>query len=93
MKKFFYFSVSAVVAIALTAVVTFKVLSSKPTAKNLLLDENIEALSSGETETKLDCYNTITSKKGCQVRYCSTCTFIPGTAAFLASPSTCMGYE
>lgn len=47
-----YFSVSAVVAIALTAVVTFKVLSSKPTAKNLLLDENIEALSSGETETK-----------------------------------------
>ncbi len=94
MKKRIYLSVSTVVVMVFVTVVSFKVLSPKPTVREMLLDENIEALSNGETEKKeLDCYNTITSKKGSQVRYCQTCTFIPGTAPFFAPESTCLGNE
>ncbi len=36
------------------------------------------------------CYHTITSKAGSQVRYCSTCTFIPSsTNALLSSTGKC----
>ena len=94
MKKLIYLSVSIIVVMAFAAVVTLKVWSPKPTARELLLDENIEALSDGETEKKeQDCYNTITSKKGSQVRYCPTCTFIPGTAPLFVPVNTCLGSE
>ena len=102
MKKRIYLSVSIIVVMAFAAVVTLKVWSPKPTARELLLDENIEALSDGETEKKeqdcykkkeQDCYNTITSKKGSQVRYCPTCTFIPGTAPLFVPVNTCLGSE
>ena len=94
MRKRLLLSVSAIVAIALTAVMNFKAWSPKPTAQELLLNENIEALTNGESEKKsLDCYNTITSKKGNQVRYCPTCTFIPGTSVLFAPSNTCLGYE
>lgn len=43
---------------------------------------NIEALASGEQGEKKTCYNDIHSKEGCQVRYCPTCTFVPGTDDF-----------
>lgn len=49
---------------------------------------NVEALVHDESEAKA-CYETITSKDGCQVRYCPTCTFVPGTDVIYAKEKTC----
>jgi len=55
-----------------------------------LLSENIEALSGDETsQKKQTCYNTITAKDGCMVRYCVTCKFVPGTDPWYAPSDEC----
>lgn len=51
---------------------------------------NIEAIANGETTEELTCYNTITSKDGCKVRYCSTCEYIDGTDPWNAPSSKCI---
>lgn len=51
---------------------------------------NIEALTEGESATGTrTCYSSITSKDGCQVRYCPTCMFISGTDRWYAPSHTC----
>lgn len=49
---------------------------------------NVEALVQNES-TDRTCYSTITSKEGCQVRYCPTCTFISGTDTWYAPRHSC----
>lgn len=50
---------------------------------------NIEALTAGESATGKTCYSSITSKDGCQVRYCPTCRFVSGTDCWYAIHHTC----
>lgn len=89
MKK----SLSLAIAIAVLVTISYggiKKFYPLANKSESLLMENIEALGSGEGATKeYTCYNTVTSKEGCQVRYCPTCSFIPGTDPLLALSSTC----
>lgn len=64
--------------------------ASKTSMPTIMLDENVEALTQGEAGAKqLTCYNTITKKDGCMVRYCQTCRFTPGTDPWYAPSNTC----
>lgn len=59
-------------------------------SSNLLFLENVEALSNSESGgSGRTCYSTITSKAGCQVRYCPTCSFVSGTDTWYAPSHTC----
>ena len=87
-KKFFLLPCIAAVAIA--TVVGTKTFKSNADERNELLMANVEALSQGESSKKVyTCYSTITEKDGCQVRYCQTCTFVPGTDVWYSFSSTC----
>jgi hypothetical protein len=48
---------------------------------DMLLSENVEALSSGVDGGKqpVDCYNSITTHKASQVRFCGDCSWHDGT--------------
>lgn len=90
MKKKIFISMFAIAAMALTAFTGYKTFGPKQSMSDLLLDENIEALTDGETgDELLDCYNTITSKKGTQVRYCPICQYVPGTDVLYSFAETC----
>lgn len=59
-------------------------------SNNAMLMENIEALSNFEGGSGNNtCYNSITSKAGCMVRYCPTCSFVSGTDAWYSYHSHC----
>ena len=78
-------------AIACTGAALFSngYLVSSPSNDSLFL-ENVEALSSSESGgSGRTCYSTITSKAGCQVRYCPTCSFVSGTDTWYAPSHTC----
>lgn len=81
------FAIAALVTISYGGIKKFHPLANK---SEMLLMENIEALASGEGATKeYTCYNTVTSKDGCQVRYCPTCSFVPGTDPWYEKSSNC----
>lgn len=59
-------------------------------SNNTMLMENIEALSSPDSGSgNKTCYNTITSKAGCMVRYCPTCSFVSGTDVWYSYHDNC----
>ena len=59
-------------------------------SSELLFLENVEALSGSESGgSGRTFYNTITSKAGCQVRYCPTCSFVPGTDSWYSPSRSC----
>lgn len=63
----------------------------KPTTQQSnLLTANIEAIANGEKSERLVCYNTITSKEGCKVRYCQICEYVDGTDAWYAFSDDCL---
>lgn len=81
---------SCIAAVAIVAIVGKKTFQSHAFATSNLLMQNVEALSQQEENKKAyTCYNSVTSKNGCQVRYCSTCSYIPGTDTWYAISSTC----
>lgn len=54
--------------------------------------ENIEALAVIEENSGGEgrkCYHTITSKDGCKVYYCQTCTWVDGTDSFFSGTGIC----
>ena len=90
MKKILFLSVFALVVVALAALTSYKAFVPKATIAALVLDENIEALTQGESGgSGLTCYSTITSKDGSMIRYCQTCTYVSGTDPWYASSGTC----
>lgn len=90
MKKILFLSVFALVVVALAAVTSYKAFVPKATIAALVLDENIEALTQGEGGADgFTCYSTITSKEGCLVRYCQTCTYVPGTDPWYTKSGKC----
>lgn len=90
-QKVTFVVVVAIVALLLVAIIALKGLSPKATTANMLIDENVEALTTGESGGKAKtCYNTITSKDGSMVRYCPTCTFVSGTDTWYAPSRTCV---
>ena len=59
---------------------------------DLLLAENVEALSNVEEENKqvVTCYNTVTTKDGSDVYYCSGCTWLENsTYTFYSGTDKC----
>ena len=52
---------------------------------DMLLAENVEALSSGDASSggnqKITCYSSIHTKDGCTVVYCGDCKSHPGAAS------------
>ena len=56
-----------------------------------LLSENVEALSGGETEAQVTCYNTITTCPGKGVYYCSGCKWLDDSDdVFCSGTSVCV---
>ena len=78
-KKIFMLSCTAAVAIA--TFVGKKTFESKAFASDALLTQNVEALSSGVDGGKqpVECYNSITTHKASQVRFCGDCSWHDGT--------------
>ncbi|HCN54019.1 MAG TPA: hypothetical protein DIS88_09585 [Prevotella sp.] len=90
MKKKVLLSMMTLAAVTVGAFTGYKTLEKKASTSDLLLTENIEALSSEENGSKTYvCYNSITSKDGNMVRYCPTCTYVPGTDTWYAPEHTC----
>lgn len=58
MKKKLMMSVSALAVVALTMFAGYKTQSSQSTMADLMLDENVEALTAGETQYTFDCEGT-----------------------------------
>lgn len=58
-------------------------------ATSALALSNIEALTADEVGMTYTCYKSITEKEGCQVRYCQTCKFTPGTDSWYSFASEC----
>lgn len=86
MKKILLSSIMTVVV----STVGYLGMTANKTESEIALDANVEALATGETATEGEpCYNTITSKDGCQVRYCPVCNFIPGTDVCYSLSDTC----
>lgn len=88
MKKFIS---AACIAAALLSGYSIYHTSNKSEIDSVVL-ENIEALANDNGEgssNKKTCYSTITSKDGCQVRYCQTCRFIDGTDTWYALAHEC----
>lgn len=50
---------------------------------------NIEALTADEVGMSYTCYSSIHEKDGCQVRYCATCKYLPGTDRWYSIASSC----
>ncbi len=89
MKRKILFSTLALAAVG-TFISGLRVFQNQATQRSELLIANIEAIANGETTEELTCYNTITSKDGCKVRYCSTCEYIDGTDPWNAPSSKCI---
>lgn len=86
MKKILLSSIMTVVV----STVGYLGMTANKTESEIALDANVEALATGETTNDGEtCYNTITSKDGCQVRYCPTCKFISGTDTWYAISDKC----
>lgn len=52
--------------------------------------ENVEALSSDDASgSRKTCYSSIHEKAGCWVRYCATCSLVPGTDRWYCWSSYC----
>lgn len=80
--------VKTVAMMALVCVVALKAYNKQSEAQvSDVVLANVEALAQLEGDGPLmggivddgTCYHTITSKAGSQIRYCSTCTFIPSS--------------
>ena len=89
MNKKVLFSLTALAVAALTSFTAYKSFTPQLSEADILLNENIEALTNGEETSQMTCYNTITSKDGSMVRYCQTCTYIPGTESWFSLADTC----
>lgn len=76
-------------AIACVGAMVYSVHFFSSSSSNELMVQNVEALSGQESGMAYTCYNTITSKDGCQVRYCPTCSFVAGTDAWYSLSKTC----
>ena len=81
MKKKFFLMLPCIAAVAIATFVGKKTFESHAFESNDMLVSNVEALASGESnpQKQYTCYSSIHEKDGCQVRYCPTCDFIPGT--------------
>ena len=86
----------AVAALAMAGVGAMKTYGAYTAANmsdsDLLLMENVEALSNVEEESKQPetCYNTVTTKKGVDVLYCSGCLYLlDSTPTFLSGTDKC----
>ncbi len=83
------------VLIIILAVCTLTSVLYCPKASNLsdVTLENVEALAvvggEGSEGGGKKCYNTITSKDGCKVFYCQTCTWVDGTDALFSGTDNC----
>ncbi|MBQ7811435.1 MAG: hypothetical protein IJ394_02640 [Bacteroidales bacterium] len=75
----------AVLVVAAAATLVVKASNNK----NALFKANLEALAQVEEGDGLDCYNRIANDSAQMVRYCGTCTFVPGRPTLLAIPDTC----
>ena len=64
--------------------------AQKPNVLSDVAMANVEALANNEVGKKLTYYNSITSQKGCQVRYCPICDYLEDSTDRWYSPSqTC----
>lgn len=91
MKKRF---ISIILGVAVVTVATWNILGNEVTLSDLAL-ENTEALAAGEVVggggegSKSKCYNTITTKEGCLVKYCQTCSYVSGTYTWTSGTGSC----
>ncbi|MBQ3608656.1 MAG: NVEALA domain-containing protein [Bacteroidaceae bacterium] len=81
--------IAFVVAIAMVAGINvFN--AQKPNVLSDVAMANVEALANDEGGKELTCYNSITSKKGCQVRYCPICDYLEdSTDCWYSLSETC----
>jgi len=85
-KKFISAAFAAMVGIVICS--GFNGFKSNDSVSSLKL-ANVEALADEESGKSVTCYNTITSQDGSQVRYCPTCSWLPGTDSWCSGKSTC----
>lgn len=91
MKKTNLLAGFSIATVALAVVVNINVFSARPTAQESLLDENIEALTNGETLPEYrDCYPTVRDCPASMIVYCGTCDYIPGAAQDLFDLRKCI---
>lgn len=84
------FKTVCISAIIMATIGAFGIYSEKhATTVGTVALYNIEALTADEVGMTYTCYKTITEKDGCQVRYCQTCKFTPGTDSWIGSKSQC----
>lgn len=77
-------------ALAIACIAGLNVVRNQATNKGLDLKlANIEALSNDEADHGETCYNTITTKDGCEVLFCGNCEKVPGTAALFSGTDRC----
>ena len=89
MKKKVLKTMVAVVCVIATGMGGMKAYNaSNQSEASMLLAENVEALASGESKGGI-CYNTITTKDGCMVLYCPSCTYLPGTYTWNSGVGNC----
>ena len=90
MKKRNLFMLPCIAAVAIATYVEKKTFETNACKYKSLLILNVEALSTQESTPKeYTCYSTITEKDGCLVRYCQTCTYVPGTDTWYAPSHKC----
>jgi uncharacterized Rmd1/YagE family protein len=78
----------AVFVIAVVAAWNVNLNSQKSDLSDISL-ANVEALASETGNNSNVCYNTITTSDTHQIRYCGTCTFIPGDNTWTSGKGTC----
>ena len=90
--------VTVIAMMAIVCVVVLKAYNKQSEAQvSDVVLANVEALAQLEVDGPVGgivddgtCYHSITSKAGSQIRYCSTCTFIPSsTNTLLSSTGKC----
>ena len=91
MKKKVFLMLPCIAAVAIAIVVGKKTYELHAYETNSLLMQNVEALSQKDEGNlkKYKCYNSVTSKDGCMVRYCPTCSYVPGTDPWYSLSSAC----
>ncbi len=91
MKKTNLLAGFSIAAVALAVVTNANVFSARPTVQESLLDENIEALTNGETLPGYnDCYPVVQDCPASMVVYCGTCDYISGAAQDLFDLRKCI---
>ena len=95
--------ITITISLSVVALITLFTFSSTFSAEHKALIENVEALGAISNlccdeypecdcdRPPVPCYNTITTQKGSQVRFCGSCTFIPeSTYTTFSGTSTCI---